>query len=82
MSGVRCSARGGPAATAKHFTCSIAPALPHRYTATPQARSCLARLSTAVQHRWGQLHDLYDNRPAIGRDARSDRASIVSRLRT
>jgi len=82
MSGVRCSARGGPAAFAKHCTCSIAPALPHRPTATRQTPACIASLSTTVRHRWRRPHDLYDNRQAIGRDARSERASIVSRLRT
>jgi hypothetical protein len=82
MSGVRCSARGGPAASAKNLAYSIIPSLPHRHTATRQAYSCIASLSTTVQHRWRQLHDLYDNRQAIGRDARGDRASIASRLRT
>jgi hypothetical protein len=82
MSGVRCSARGGPAASAKRFVCSIAPSLPHRSTATWQAHAYIASLTPPVQHRWRQLHDLYDNRQAIGRDARGDRASIASRLHT
>jgi hypothetical protein len=82
MSGVRCSARGGPAASAKHLACSIAPSLPQRHTATRQAYSYIASLSTTVQHRWRQLYDLYDNRQAIGRDVSGDRASIASRLRT
>jgi hypothetical protein len=82
MSGVRCSARGGPAASAKHLAYSIASSLPQQHTATWQAYSCIASLSTTVQHRWRQLHDLYDNRQAIGRAASGDRASIASRLRT
>jgi hypothetical protein len=82
MSGVRCSARGGPAASAKRFACSITPSLPHRLAATRHNHSCIASLSTTDQHRWRQLHDLYDNRQAIGRDASGDRASIASRLRT
>jgi hypothetical protein len=82
MSGIRCSARGGPAALAKHLVCSIAPSLSHRHTATQQAYSCIASLSTTIQHRWRQLHDLYENRQARGRDARGDRAAIASRLRT
>jgi len=82
MSGVRCSARGGPAASAKHLAYSIAPSLPQRHTATWQAYLCIASLSTTVQYRWRQLHDLCDNRQAIGRDASGDRASIVSRLHT
>ena len=80
MSGVRCSARGGPAASAKHLACSMVPALPYRHIATQQAHSCIASHSTTVQHRWRQLHDLYDNRQGIGRDARGDRAA--SRLHT
>jgi hypothetical protein len=82
MFGVRCSARGGPAASAKQFVCSIAPSLPHRPTVTRQYQTCLASLSTTVQHRWKQLHDLDDNRQAIRRATRGDRASIASRLRT
>jgi hypothetical protein len=87
MSGVRCSARVRPAASAKHLACSIAPSLPHRHTATWQTHSCIASLTTTVQHRLRQLHDLYDNRQALGRDARGDRASgdrasIASHLRT
>ena len=82
MSGVRCSARGGPAASAKHLACSIAPSLPYRHSATRQAYSCIASHRTTVQHRWRQLHDLYNNRQAIGRDACGDRASIASYLRT
>jgi hypothetical protein len=80
MSGVRCSARGGPAASAKHLACSIAPSLPYRHTATRQAHSYIASHSTTVQYRWRQLHDLYDNRQGIGHDARGDRAA--SRLHT
>lgn len=82
MSGIRCSARGGPAASAKPFACSIAPALPHRPTVTRQTHACIASLSSTVQHRWRQLRDLYDNRQAIGREARNDRASIASCLHT
>ncbi len=82
MSGVRCSARGGPAAFAKNLACNITPSLPHRHTATRQAYACRARLSTPIHHRWRQLHDLYENRQAIRRDASGDRASISSRLRT
>jgi hypothetical protein len=81
MSGVRCSARGGPAAFAKPLVCRIVSLLPHRPTVTQQAYSCIASLTTTVQHRWRQRHDLYDDRQAIGRDARSDRASITSHLR-
>jgi hypothetical protein len=81
MSSVRCSARGGPAAFAKHLICSMTSSLPHRRTATQQAHTCIASLTPPVQHRWRQLHDLYDNRQTIGRDASGDRASILSRLR-
>ena len=81
MSGVRCSARGGPAAFAKNLVCSIVPSLAYRPAATQQAYSCIASLTTTVQHRWRQRHDLYDDRQAIGRDARGDRASITSHLR-
>ena len=76
MSGVRCSARGDPRHLPRISHSSIAPSLPHRHTATRQAYSCIASLGTTVQHRWRQLHDLYDNRQAIGGDARGDRASI------
>jgi hypothetical protein len=82
MSGVRCSARGGPAASAKPLARNIAPALPHRPTATRQAHACIVSLSTTAHHKWRQLHDLYNNRQAIGRDAYGDRASSASRLCT
>jgi len=81
MSGIRCSARGGPAAFAKHLVCSLVPSLPHRPATTQQAYACIASLTTTVQHRWRQLHDLYDDRQIIGRDARGDRASITAHLR-
>jgi hypothetical protein len=78
----RCTARGGPAASAKSLARIMFPLWSHHLPTTTRPSSSVASLTTSTQHRQQRLHDLLGARRTRVPYASGNRASLSTHHRS